>query len=251
MRIDPQPTLALATVPAPPTLARTRTRPGPTSVAVAIIAGGAMSTAVFVPAGLACMFAAAALLVVIGLRAGAAPLRRLLADSAVERDHQARRAARMRKLPVGSLGRDVLNELTYLADEVACRDPALAERLDLEGLLDRHVVLTLAHERALRAVAMVDRAQLERLCNALAADPRASPRRREMSQRRLRCQLECEAKAARIADELAIVSDLIRLIAQRAASPDELVVDEVIERQLAELDAQDAAGRLLAAVLTS
>lgn len=169
------------------------------------------------------------------------------------REHRARRARRLRRharermLPALSFGREVLGELTRLVDEIEIHAPELARRLDLETLLDRHVALTIGHERALRALGMADRTQLERMRDGLITDPRTNLLRLELCERRLECHLACQRTAIWFSDELAIVSDLIRLIAQRVACPDHLDGEEWIQRPLAELDDDDDVQRMLEA----
>lgn len=152
-----------------------------------------------------------------------------------------RREARERALQA-TFGGITLAELTHLADEIAAHDPELASRLDLEGLLDRHVELTLGHEQALRAAGMSDRRQLERLRESA----KGHPRRIELAERRLRCLDECEARVKWYADELVIVGELIRLVAQRVACPEGPPRDDTVTHDLAELDDTDAIRGMIA-----
>jgi hypothetical protein len=154
-----------------------------------------------------------------------------------------RRESRERALLCGGIERNTLGELDHLVTAIAARDGELVKRLDLEGLLDRYVTLALAHGRAVRAAAMSDRKQLELIRDEQRQDPAHDPRRLELCERRLRCLDQCEAKVQWLADEIAIVCDTVRLIAQRAACPDEPIADDVIERSLLELDVQDDAAR--------
>ncbi|MGE5184550.1 MAG: hypothetical protein ACM31C_20910 [Acidobacteriota bacterium] len=218
-----------------------------TPVAVAGITAGVLSTSLVLPIGLVFLVTAISVLGVLAVRTGVAPVREALAVYSVQRARYARRDARERLLSPTSFSRETLFELTRLVDDIERNDPPLAERFDLEALLDRFVMLTNGHERAMRAVGMASRVQLERMCESYRSDPGAHPQRLDIAERRLRSQLQCEARAELLADELAIVSDLIRLIAQRAACPDDPQPDEDIERDLAELDADEAARKLLAA----
>ena len=220
-----------------------------TRFATAAITLAAVSSSLVLPVGALAFVFVLATLWVAGVALSAAPVRELRMSRAARRQRRQRRAARERILPLASFGRDTLAELTRLVDEIELADPEVAQRFDLEGLLDRHVGLTLGHERALRAVAMSDRTQLARMRESYRADPRAHPRRVEMCDRRIKCQLACEQAADWYADELAIVSDLIRLLAQRVACPEETAPDDIVERQLAELDEDEAARRLLASEL--
>jgi len=220
----------------------------PTTIRFAVTATalGIISSGLVVP------YAAMVLISVVGfLGLGSALVRsEAVRDArvawAARRAKAARRDARERALPATSFGREILSELTQLVDVVEARDPELAARLDLEALLDRHVSLTIGHTRALHAVSMSDRIQLERVRDSHRSDPAANARRLELCERRLRLHHECEARAEWFADELAILTDLIRLIAQRAATPDDLAGDDAIERRLAELDEREAASLLIA-----
>lgn len=217
------------------------------SIGTYALVGAAVSTSVLAAVGplvLAMLVAAAT--AVFAVRASAAPMRRLIAAERVASQKRARRVAREERLPIGGFGRGTLAELTRRVDDIMERDPELAERLDLESLLDRHVTLTIAHDHALCAARMADRAQLERIRESYLSDAAANPRRLEMCERRLACLADCQAKAEWFADELAILSDLIALIGQRAACPEDLLPDDTIERGLAELDDGDAARRQLA-----
>lgn len=211
-----------------------------------VVALAAMSSSLVLPLGVVGVIACACVLAFVGIRVGAAPLRAALAAHAVQRARDDRRYARERTLVAASNGYHTLVELTRLVDYVEAHAPELAQRCDLEALLDRFTALTVAHERALRAAEMSDRVQLERIRDACGADAAGSARRLELCERRLQCLDECETKAERFADELAVVVDTIRLTAQRAACPDDLPADDSIDRQLAELDESTEAHRQLA-----
>jgi hypothetical protein len=154
-----------------------------------------------------------------------------------------RRESRERALLCGDVERDTLWELDRLVTAIEARDGEVVKRFDLDGLLDRYVALALTHARAVRAAAMSDRRQLELIRDEQRQDPSHDPRRLEVCERRLRCLDQCEATVKSLADEIAIVCDTVRLIAQRAACPDEPIADDVIERSLLELDVQDDAAR--------
>jgi len=177
----------------------------------------------------------------------AAPLRRTCAAVAIRRKRWARRTARERALPHASPERVALAELTRLVEQIEQEDSELAQRLELEALLDRHVTLTIAHQRALRAVMMGDRDRLVRIRDDLRSNPDADPRRLELCERRIRCHEQCEARVEHFAEELAVIDHLIRLAAQRALCPDESPPDDTIERRMMELDADEAARCMLAA----
>jgi len=211
------------------------------SVAVAVMAIG-----LALPLSLFGMFLSAGLFGVLVAATGTAPIRKALARHASWRARQARRDARDRALPPASCGRGTLVELTNLVDEIERQDPEVARRFELDALLDRHVSLTLAYESAIRATRMADRTTLEYMRDTYRADPEANPRRVDLYERRLRCLAQCERTAEWLADELAMLAELIRLVAQRVACPEDLLTDDTIARQLAELDDDDAARRQLA-----
>jgi len=209
-------------------------------VGVAAVSAGLVATGLLVPLALlgASLFLLAFVASSPAVRAGAAARR-------VERAREARRRARERQFAPGSPAHDGLIGLTRLLDEITAHDPWCAERMELEDLLDRHVALTIAHEQSLHAIRIADRVQLERTRDSLRGDPMAHPRRVELCERRLRCLAECEVRAERLADELAMVADLLRLIAQRIACADAALLDDTIDRRLAQLDDEDLAHREL------
>jgi hypothetical protein len=198
------------------------------------------------PVGLATIMIAASLLVVTAAVPSSTVLRGFLDERRAASAKQARRDARDNRLSPASFGHTTLAELTRLVDQVVETDPLLAARFDLETLLDRHVTLTIAYERALRAVQMADRDRLERIRDACKAEPRTSSARLELCERRLHSLRECEVRADTLADELAVLKDLVSLIAQRAAIREDIPADDIVERQLEELDDAEAARRQVA-----
>lgn len=239
---------ALATLPYPPPLVAERPakRRAAANTCAMLVALAAVSTGLVLPLGVVGVIACACALALAGVGVSAGPLRSALAAQAGRRDRDDRRYDRERMLVPASNAYHTLAELTRLVDRVEVHDPELARRSDLEALLDRFAVLTVAHERALRAAEMSDRVQLERIRESCAADSGASAKRLELCERRLQCLDDCEAKADRFADELAIIVDTICLTAQRAACPDDLPADDCVERQLTELDESTEARRQLA-----
>lgn len=243
MAIESRAPLMMATS-SVPALVRSKRRGFVTPGSVAAVALVALSSSALAPLSVACLIVSAAVLGLVAAKTGTAPLLRALADSAARRQRETRRDARQRTL--GPASRESLSDLTGLVDDIERLHPDVAELLDLETLLDRYAALTSAHERATRAVRMVDRVQLERMRDAYRADSEANPKRLELCERRLQCHAHCEAKAEELADEIAIVADFIRLVAQRAACPDDPLPDDSLDRQLAELEADEAARRQLA-----
>lgn len=212
-------------------------------LAMIALGAGVISGSLVFPIGLVTMIFVTGLLALVAANRSTPSLGALLAAERLDYARRARRLERDARLPFESFGRQTLQDATRLVDDITARDPALAERLDLEALLDRQVTLTLAHERALRALRMGDRVQLERMRDSYRSDPGADPRRIELCERRLRSHHACEARAQHYADELANQSDLLALIAQRVECPDDPPADDTLERELAELDGDDAARR--------
>lgn len=199
---------------------------------VVVAASMVLPIAVVAPLGVATL---------VGFIATEISTRHMLADYAAWRDRVARRRDREGALFAAGCSHEPLAELERLAAAVELRDPELAQRLDIEALLDRHVALMVAHTRALKALAMTDHVQLLHIRDSIRSDPDRDPRRLDLCERRLRYFDDCQAKAQRLADELAVVADLVHLIAQRALDADELPPDDSIESCLAELDARDDA----------
>jgi hypothetical protein len=190
------------------------------------------------------LIAVGLILVVLGfatLRAMRHTLRHGL-DAHFERKRKLdRRRARERRLEEAGVSRDALAELTILADEIERRDEELATRYDVEEMLDRHVELTLAHERCLRAMRMCDRDQLARARCEHLSRPGGSRRRASMFERRIRYWDQCKAQSDRCDEELAVLADMIRLLAQKAICPTALMDDDLIERRLDDLDEEETA----------
>jgi hypothetical protein len=137
-----------------------------------------------------------------------------------------------------------LIELSALVDAVEDSDGGwTARRFQLDELLDRYVSVAIAHQRCLHAMQATDRSLLLR---ALAATPNGivaegTRCRRQLLERRIATWDRTALQATRFEDELAAITDLVRLLAQRAACPDALVDGDLVEWRLAELDAEDAA----------
>lgn len=203
---------------------------------IAALVLGVASTGFYVFGTVGLVVLAAVLGLVAPLASGR--FRGVLRDHEARRAKRARRAARDRTLSGSLFGRATLGDLTHLADDIERADPRRDD--DLEELLDRYAMLTAAHERAVRATTMSDRAQLERMRDGDLGD---DPRRRELCTRRLHCLDDCEATVATLELELALVADTIRLLAQRAMCPEIPPRSEAVARQLAELDDAEAVRR--------
>jgi hypothetical protein len=214
---------------------------------LAVVAIGTATSSFLLPFTITLLVAVMGLAGVMIARTGALPLRATISARATRRARAARRHTRERTLaPASHDAHETFAELSKLADTVEAIAPDAAARFDLEDLLDRYAVLAVADQRARRAATMFDRAELERARDACRAAASPDPRRIDLCERRLRLQDECCRHVDAIANELALVGDLIRLIAQRAACADEITLDDRIERQLAELDDEDAARNQLA-----
>jgi hypothetical protein len=199
------------------------------------LALGALSSGVMLTVGSLALVAFVVTVLGMFIVMNSRPARSLRASRAVRRAKRARRDSRERTLPPGSIGRDKLAELSRIVDEIEGADAELALRMDLEALLDRYAGLMASQERVRLALAMSDRGQLVRLRDALRID-QAHAQRLELCERRLRCIDECIERADTYADEVAILEDLVRLIAQRVACPDAPSPDDLLDLRLFELE---------------
>jgi len=170
----------------------------------------------------------------------------LLRQARVER----RRLREERMLEAASGHRDQLTALSSQVDDIERTDGRLAQRFDLEELLDLYTQLAVAHERCLRAMRTADRARLARdLADSRTSGATARLRRISFLERRIRHWDQCKARAEQLVEELEAVAEFIRLIAQKAACPDDegTGIDEDLERRLWDLDEEESALRLLSA----
>jgi hypothetical protein len=241
MAVETSRAVALVVAPAP------RSGRTTTACAAATLAVGAVSSSFVLPIGVAIVIGLLGFAGVITARWSGPRRRAARIARASRRARTERRRARERELGTTNLvARESLGELTKLVDDIESTAPEVATRFELEDLLDRHVSLALAHERSLRATGMFDRGELERARDALRVDPAADRLRVELCERRLHAHTQCQLRVDQLANELAVLADLIRLIAQQVACPDEPALDDRIERHLAELDEDDAVRRQLA-----
>lgn len=223
----------------------------PTSTTSRPPAGARPATALAIMASIGVGLYAGTLLITVGLlivvlgvatfSAARRVMRQGLDEHFERRRRIDRRRLRERRLEEAGVSRDALAELTILADEIERRDERLAHRYDVEDMLDRHVELTLAHERCLRAMRMCDRDQLARARCEHMSRPGGSRRRAAMFERRIRYWDQCKSQSDRCDEELAVLADMIRLLAQKAICPTSLVDDDLIERRLDELDDEETA----------
>ncbi|MEO8554345.1 MAG: hypothetical protein ABI678_30425 [Kofleriaceae bacterium] len=142
-------------------------------------------------------------------------------------------------LATANVSTEALGKLTALVYQIGRLDRGAVARYELEALLDRHVVVALAHDRAIRASALGSRAELERTRETCASHGRA--RHLEICEDRLRWLDHCEAIASALGEELSTIADMIGAIAQIATCPELPPGDGVIERCREELSAATAA----------
>jgi hypothetical protein len=190
----------------------------------------------------------------LGLVAAAArwdPFRRVLDGHALARERRRREFERERRLELaGPLRRAEFAELSCLVEELEDRDPARAQRLELEELLDYYVELALAHQRLVEAVQRADRAPLWEAgavrngCTLVAT----SRQRQDILARRIQHRDECRNRAAMLADELDAVAEFLHLVSEVVSCPPgEHRPHRELERRLGELEAQENALRQLGA----
>jgi len=171
-------------------------------------------------------------------------------DTYVSRQRRAeRRAVREEALDRAGLGREQLVELQTIIEEIHRTDDGKAEsRFELEDLLDHYVQLAVAHERCLRALRQTDRNELAR---SLREPAPLARNRRALLERRLRCWDECRARADHLAEEIATLVELVRLLGQQASIPDPLLDPEALARRISDLEEDDAALREVIAGVTA
>jgi hypothetical protein len=188
--------------------------------------------------------------VAIAVAIGAAfcpSVRRRLDRATARRARDKRDAARLALLGGSSwMHRDRYIALREEIEECERRDPAAAQRLELEPLLDHFVRLAVWHQR------FVDALQPSLGLLGWAGTAPLSSRRRELAARRRRCQEECERHAERLTDEIDAVEELVRLIEQQMAASElglvqDPVEDDELGRRLSKLDELDTALRQLSA----
>jgi hypothetical protein len=194
--------------------------------------------------------AALALVGVLAIGVHSARYRRVRAyiDSQARLHEKAKRERKRLKLlrPIGPLRIEHYNELRAIVEEVERINEPEAKRFELQELLDHYIRLAVDHRRCSDALQLANGAGAPPTMPA--GDSPRSRRRREILQRRILHRDSCTQQMERLSDELAATDELIRLIAQRIASP-ELDGDlaHEIDRRLWELDEVDAALHQLSA----
>jgi hypothetical protein len=137
------------------------------------------------------------------------------------------------------------DELRGMVEEIERLDESEAIRFELQDLLDHFVRLAVSHQRCVDALRLSG-------ADALPAPPSPeiarTSRRGEILLRRIQHRDECVRRMAQITDEIEGIDQLVRLVAQRTATPSaELDLDREIDRRLWELDEVDAAMSQLSA----
>jgi hypothetical protein len=170
-------------------------------------------------------------------------------ENELRRERRMFRERRMMRAGVQTLG---LIELSALVDGIEGDRDGSITQYELDDLLDHYVALAVAHERCLAALRATDRIGLARQLGHLPNDASEATRcRRALIERRIACWDRCQTRAQQLEDELAATVDLVRLIAQRAACPDDPLELGAVARRLAELDLEDAALAQLEATATA
>jgi hypothetical protein len=138
------------------------------------------------------------------------------------------------------------DELRVLVEEIERIDQAEAQRFELQDLLDHFVRLAVSHQRCIDALRLSGADSLPAVVPTV--ETGRSSRRNDLVQRRIRHRDECVRRMAQITDEIEGIDQLVRLIAQRTATPMlEVDLDREIDRRLWELDEVDAALHQLSA----
>jgi hypothetical protein len=230
-------------------VALTRSRPG---YAVAAVTHPAGKLALLVGLGMATLLASVAMAVAVVVvaagvawfAAGSPYVRKHFDELRTLRDRRERLAVRQAKLAAIGVDSGGLVELSTLVDLIEDTDDGwTARRFNLDDLLDRYVAVAISHQRCVYAMHTTDRMGLLR---ALASTPPSiasdvAKCRRDLIERRIATWDRTALQATRFEDELAAITDLVRLLAQRAACPDALADADLVQWRLAELDAEDAA----------
>jgi hypothetical protein len=182
-----------------------------------------------------------------GVHAARYPRVRAYIDAQARQRARTRRERRRLKLlrPIGATRLEQYNELRALVEEIERLDEPEAVRFELQDLLDHYIKLAVDYRRCGDALQLAGGAVA--LPTSITETTR-SRRRRDILQRRIRHRESCTRWMEKLSDELSATDELIRLIAQRVASPvidDDL--DRELDRRLWELDEVDAALHQLSA----
>lgn len=181
---------------------------------------------------------------------GSPSVQRFFDEQHLSADRRARLHKRQAKLVAAGVEPTGLVELSTLVDLIEDSDGGWTHRrFQLDDLVERYVAVAIGHQKCLQAMAATDRSLLLRSLAATppSSSPETSRCRRQLLERRISTWDRTALQATRFEDELAAITDLVRLLAQRAACPDALVDGDLVEWRLAELDAEDAAMHQLTA----
>ncbi|HTM23142.1 MAG TPA: hypothetical protein VL172_21625 [Kofleriaceae bacterium] len=188
---------------------------------------------------------------VLGATARTHTFRRCVDEHCALEERQKRARQREdRMLHAAAEHRDQYTELSARVDEVERVDGGrLSGRLELQDLLDYYTDLSVAHRRCIEGLALADRGQLAAQLDEYSRRGELNNRRRQRAEiiaRRIRHWDECKARAEDLAETLAVVAELIRLVGQRAACPSvDNELEREIESRLLDLDEQETALREL------
>jgi hypothetical protein len=159
-----------------------------------------------------------------------------------------------RLLEADSVHRDQFADLSGVVDDIERSGDGgeLAERLELQDLLERYIELAVAHRRCVAAMRRADRDRMAKELSTrhLAAQDgeidRLRRRRLAIVARRAEHWDECFERARALREELGAVAEFIRFVGQKVACPDLLRETEIeLESRLGDLEATEAAFRQL------
>jgi len=192
-----------------------------------------------VTAGLAGVVAVPLVATVVGavwIGSGSARLRARIDEDAERRAREQRHRARQARLEEAGAATFGFRAASALVADIEALDRRLARCLDLEGLLDRYVELALAGSRCRRVLTTHDRYEMIR---ALGRTPVRQELRRQLLERRLAAWDACRLQLQVLDDQLAEITELLQLLAERVrfATIDVDLEPELVDARLALVDA--------------
>jgi hypothetical protein len=152
-------------------------------------------------------------------------VKRSLEGRAQRRALRARRELRETRLENAQFRRDGLFELTTLVDSIVSNGASHGEQMDLEELLDHYVDVACARAQCQIAVVATDRTSLVHALESVSPRSPQAELRRTLIERRIACWTEARDRAAVLDEELAVTTELVRLLAQRSALAGIEVID--------------------------
>jgi hypothetical protein len=175
---------------------------------------------------------ALAMIVIAAWTSTSSVVRRGLDRADANRARRRRESARSEELQRADVSRrEQYAEVRSLVERAEGSDAALAERLELETLLDEFVRIAVRHQRCLDAVRP-----------ATVPPGEVTARRRELVARRIAYRDACERHAERLGQELDELEEVARLIDQKLACPaDDCECEARIEHRLGALDEVETA----------